>query len=162
MLKVELVNLSKVIRDIDLAGKAILKDIGDSVAEGIWEEFLILLEETAQWSGTTTASWNLQVRGRGLKSDSHMIIMPPRTKADALRKGDSAAIAVAVAQNQGVLDNLSTDYVRKDIFISNAAPGAYTAEYGKVRECNTPGGALARFEERLQTKLFAPIRSRII
>jgi len=80
-------NFSQVAREIDYDGKAIFKDIGNTLAQGIWVHFKTLVEETAQYSGTTAASWNLSMGG-----DQSVREQPERTRDEALQKGHQAAV----------------------------------------------------------------------
>ena len=50
--------------------------------------------------------------------------------------------------------SLSGDFKKiaiQDIIVSNDSPGFETAEEGPVRPVNTPPGALARFEARIDS-----------
>lgn len=148
-------NLSQMAREIDYLGKAIFKDVGDALALGIWEEFEILVKETAQWTGTTAASWNLSMGG-----DQSFREQPERSRQQALSKGHSAAVQVALAYNFGKLDDITEKYRYQAVVIENHAPGANRTELGPLREVNQPSGALARFEQRVAFKTFELIRSR--
>lgn len=155
------INLSKVIREIDYLGQAVLKDTGDAIAEGIWEEFEQLVQETAQWSGTTAASWNLTMGGVG--EGGGVYTQPePKSEAEALRRGHQHAVSIAVTRNFGRLHNITHDYRTKAIVIENYAPGSERSEVGPLRSVNQPSGALARFEQRVANKLFKPVRDRVI
>jgi len=159
----KIVNLSKVVRDIDYLGQAILKDIGDTLAAGIWDEFETLVMETAQWTGTTAASWNLYMKYRMVAPEGDVRDMGKRTRAQALQKGHMHAVAVALNANLGRLDEITTDYRTSDIVISNNAPGSERAESGPLRDVNQgAAGALARFEQRVASKQWNVIRNREI
>ncbi len=150
-------NISDVVRAVDKEKKAVLKDIGDSLSVGIWDEFIVLLNETAQWSGSTAASWNLSMGG-----DSSVRIQPERTRKEALAKGHLAAVHVAIAHNFKSLIDISDKYRYSAIVIENHAPGASRAETGPLRSVNNPSQAFERFKKRLKDKTFKLIRSRKI
>ena len=159
----KIVNLSKVVREIDYLGQAILKDIGDTLAAGIWDEFETLVMETAQWTGTTAASWNLYMKYRIAPHDRSFRKQPKRTRTQALNKGHMHAVSIALNANLGRLDDITTDYHTSDIVISNNAPGAERAEAGPLRAENQgAAGALARFEQRVAMKAWKVIRNREI
>lgn len=159
----KVVNLSKVVREIDYLGQAVLKDIGDTLAQGIWDEFENLVIETAQWTGTTAASWNLYMKYRMVAPEGDVREMPKRSRAQALNKGHMHAVAIALNANLGRLDEITTDYRTSDIVISNNAPGAERAEAGPLRAENQgAAGALARFEQRVAFKQWNVVRSRKI
>jgi hypothetical protein len=158
-----LLNVSQVIRQIDYAEKAILKDIGDSIAQGIWPEFVQLVTETAQYTGTTAASWNLSMGG-----DHSVRPQPARTRQQALQKGHQAAVQVAIGHNFKSLLDITEKYKHSAIVVENHAPGAVPSETGvsslggPLRDVNRGAtGALVRFEQRVAHKTFETIRSRI-
>jgi len=149
-------NLSADIRSIDPEGKAIFKDVGDVLARGIWKEFLTLVEETPQWSGTTAASWNLSMKG-----DRSVRPQPKRTRATALQKGHQAAVRIATAYNFNKMAmDIATEYTHAAIVVENWAPGAGQAESGHVRPVNIPNGAFERFQVRVANATFETIRDR--
>lgn len=159
----KIANLSKVVREIDYLGQAVLKDIGDTLAAGIWDEFETLVMETAQWTGTTAASWNLYMKYRMVAPDEGIREQPKRTRKQALNKGHMHAVSIALNANLSRLDDITTDYRTSDIVISNNAPGAEQAESGPLRDVNQgAAGALARFEQRVASKQWKTIRNREI
>lgn len=133
-----------------LGTSGIMKITGEALRDAIANEFETLLLETPQWSGTTTASYNI-----GFHPGEEVRTQPPSgkklTKEEALSKGHWYAVSVAMKANW---DNLPTDfqgYKTAALIITNNAPGFETAENdpeGKLRDVNRPGGALARFETR--------------
>lgn len=156
-------NLSKMAREIDLLGQAVFKDVGDALAHGIWKEFVQLVEETPQWTGTTAASWDLLMQGRvGPMGGTEVREQPERTRANALSRGHRAAVQVAIGANYDSLLYIAEQYRYAEIVIANHAPGAEQSEYGPLRDVNQPSGALARFEQRVANKSFEIIRNRKI
>ena len=152
-------NLSDMAREIDVMGKAVFKDIGDSLAQGIWEEFVILLNETAQYSGSTAASWNLSMRGdRSVRMQGDGERLP---KEQQLAKGHQAAVQIAKAHNFKSLIDITELYAKgAAIMVENHAPGASRAETGPLRPVNNPTGAFERFKMRVAFKTFKTIRDR--
>lgn len=157
-------NFSKIARQLDREGKAIFKDIGDAIAENLWEEFEILVKETAQYTGTTAASWNMYMQYRIAALSKEVRKQDERTAETALGMGHMHAVTIALNENYGRLDEISTLYTKQDIFISNAAPGASQAELGgpKTPRSENTGAAqaFARFESRIKSKNIDVIRSR--
>jgi hypothetical protein len=154
-------NLSQMAREIDAMGKAIFKDVGDAIAYGIWEEFRILVQETAQWTGTTAASWNLYMQGRvGPIGVTGYREMPKRTRKEALQRGHGDAVQIALAANYDNLLDITTQYRYAEIVISNYAPGADRAESGPLRAVNQPTQAFERFKSRVAFRNFDVIRDR--
>lgn len=145
------------IREIDYAGKAVLKDIGDSLAQGIWEEFVILVNETAQYTGSTAASWNLSMGG-----DDSVRLQPKRTRQQALQKGHQSAVQIALAHNFKSLVNITEEYRYRAIVVENNVEHAGKAETGPLRDVNHPAGAFFRFQQRLAFKQFEKIRERVL
>ncbi len=158
-------NLSDIARAFDREGKAVFKDIGMAYAHGVWEEFEQLVQETAQWTGTTAASWTLSFQHRqgALKGVSAVRTQPKRSRKEALSVGHSAAVNVALGANVGVLNGIAKQYARQDLVLTNEAPGAYTAEHGPLRPVNASAkNALAKFNLRLARKVFMTVRQRVI
>ena len=149
-------NISQMVREIDYLGKAVFKDVGDALAQGIWEEFEQLVQETAQYTGTAAASWNLSMGG-----DSSVRKQPDRTRAQALEAGHSAAVAKALQHNYSSLVNIVDDYRYKAIVVENNAESSDVAEGGPLRAENAgAAGAAFRFEQRVANKSFEIIRNR--
>lgn len=149
-------NLSQMAREIDQMGKAVFDKVGDALAQGIWEEFVVLLYETPQWTGTTAASWNLSMGG-----DHSVREQPERSRKQALSKGHDAAVQIAKAHNFKSLLAISTEYKQKAIVVENHAEGAERAELGPVRDINEPAKAMARFEQRVKQRSFPIIWDRL-
>lgn len=151
-------NVSKAIRELGAITSgpgSIYKKSGSRLRSAILEEFRTLVRETPQWSGTTAASWKL---GFMYKVDPSMVEMPqPASREDALKRGSEPACQIAINNAMGALSSDLRDYMRvgrgggQDIVIYNEAPGFETAEEGPVRPVNTPPGALARFEARIDS-----------
>lgn len=153
-------NFSSVVRAIDKVKKAVLGDIGDTLAEGIMDEFDRLLNETAQYTGTTAASWRVTMGGAGNDSVN---TQSPRSRKEALSVGHPHAVNVARMANAGALDDISKAYRYSAIVIENNAPGADPAEHGPLRDVNAGAeGAFERFKGRIRNRSFKVIRNRKI
>ena len=157
-------NISKMVREIDYLGKAVFQDVGDTLKDVIMEEFEQLVIETAQWTGTAAASWNVSIGG-----DQSVREQPKRTKTTALERGHGAAVSEAMNHNTGALDRLSTMAVGKKgnaygaIVVENHAESSDRAEHGPLRAVNAgAAGAGFRFEQRLANRSFEVIRDRRI
>lgn len=158
-------NISKMLREIDYLSKAVFTDVGEALAEGLMEEFEQLVQETAQWTGTAAASWNISLGG-----DSSTRVQPEIKNVDlAHYKGHEDAVNQALSHNYGALKGLSTmglpgqkgNHYRA-IMVENYAETAEFAEHGPLRDVNMPSGAAFRFEQRVANKAFEIIRSRKI
>ncbi len=153
-------NFSNVIREIDVQGKAVLKDIGDTLAVGIMEEFDRLLNETAQYTGTTAASW---VVSMGDPGKATVNTQSPRSRNTALKMGHQHAVNVARMANVGALDEISVKYRWSAVTIRNDAPGANVAERGPLRPVNADAvNAFERFKSRIKNRSFKVVRNRKI
>lgn len=153
-------NFSSVVRAIDRVKKAVLGDIGDTLAVGIMEEFDRLLNETAQYTGTTAASWRVSMGGAGKETVN---TQAPRSRVAALKMGHQHAVNVARMANTGALDDISKAYRYSAIVIENDAPGADAAEHGPLRDVNAGAeGAFERFKGRIRDRSFKVIRNRKI
>ena len=157
-------NLSAMAREIDYLGKAIFTDVGQTLQVQIMAEFQSLVVETAQWTGTTAASWNISLGG-----DHSVRPQPKRSRAQALEKGHTAAVSIAMNHNANALDRLATMGLPgqkgnsyRAIMVENYSPQAEVAESGPLREVNSPAGAFDRFKERVAFQTFETIRSRTI
>ena len=148
-------NFSQVAREIDYDSKAIFKDIGNTLAQGVWEHFVVLVNETAQYTGTTAASWNLSMGG-----DQSVREQPERTKSEALQKGHQAAVGIAIGHNFKSLVDITEKYKYSAVVIENHALGAERSESGPLRDVNSPTGAFAKFQMNLANATFEIIRSR--
>lgn len=152
-------DLSQAAREVSATGKASFAAVGDAIAQGIWEEFEVLVYDTAQWTGTTAASWNLSLGG------GRIAIRRIGSKKTPLHRGHSTAPEKALDANRYVLPEIATVAIptkgritNMPIVIENYARGAYTAEHGPLRLVNIKGlEALERFRSRLQNKVFRPL-----
>ena len=148
-------NLSQFIRDLELETKgpnSVYRRAGQELRDIIWNEFETLLDETAQYSGSTVASWRL---GWMYSTPEEFVELPrPATMQDALQKGADGPIALARIANIGFkIDPMSlVELTRQDIVITNGSPHFEQAEYGPLRSVNAPAGALERFAQRLGDK----------
>lgn len=127
-------------------GGGLDRRIGIQLRDALEEEFLTLLLETPQWSGTTVASYNF-----GLRPGDEVREQPePADITEALQRGHLSAVQVAMHANTGKLPLDFKGYrTNADLALVNAAPGFETAEEGPVRDVNNPVGAVARFVERV-------------
>ena len=150
MLKVKS-NISDFVRQIGVltAGpNSIYRVAGRQLHKAIWNEFETLLDETPQWTGSTTASWRI---GFGRETDEVFLKLPDRTRAEALQRGSQEAISLARMASADFLteDADLSKYARQDVVLTNGSPHFDRAEGGPLRPENTPPGALARFELRV-------------
>lgn len=133
----------------------IYKRIGSSIKEEIEDAFDDLLEETAQYSGATVASYRVGV-GPSVP-DVYIDDMPkPANANEAFQRGDQAAINLARAANAGSLpaDDLYVKLRTGDITVKNGSPYWNRVEEGPLRPVNEASvGALKRFEERIGDKI---------
>ncbi len=153
-------NLKAMGKELLGASLNIYKVAGYSIAKGIWKEFEQLVNETAQYTGTTAASWNLSAGG--FLSTGGVRTMPKRNKENALRSGHQYAVDVALVNNYGRItgSNIYDLVLRSGINVWNEAPGAMSGvvETGPLRDVNTSSlGAFSRFQNRIETKVFNPI-----
>ena len=135
---------------------AIYTVAGQAIADGIWVEFEQLVRETAQYTGTTAASWNLGmafgksyggVRARELGPDE-----------SPLSVGHGAAVSLALNANRGNLEGLGKTILRSGINVWNEAPGSERSEEGPLRGVNESAiGAFSRFQERVRDRVFQPL-----
>ena len=153
-------NISQIVRDLDYAGKAVFTEVGEALKEGLEKEFAQLVNETAQYTGTTAASWNITVGGVGdqvSKGQGGVRPQPFRTRAEALSVGHQNAVGIALAANAGTLESL-VNWIKPGqkghkpgaIMVENYAPGADRAEEGPLRDVNESAiGAFERFKVRV-------------
>lgn len=129
-------------------GNSLFTIIGEEVEEAMTEAFETLVRDTPQYSGTTAASWNI-----GLARTCPDVVREqprPKSEAEALKKGDSAAVEIALTENAIALANLSSMNLNQDIAVKNNAPGADTSESGPLRQVNRPSGMTDRFEAAVE------------
>lgn len=154
------INAKEVGKDLLGASLNIYKVFGHVIADALWEEFVKLLNETAQYSGSTAASWNMDTAGAG--SFGRVRMQDYRKPETALHMGHQDAVNVARIANYGNIDG-NTLYEKtrtSGINIWNDSPGAQSGvpEHGPLRPENTGAvDAFARFERRLATKVYNPL-----
>lgn len=123
---------------------------GEALRKVLLEEFSVMVRETPQYSGSTAASWRI-----GMRAPTEHTEMPrPASVEEALHKGMEPACSYAINQAMGDLPPTFSleELMRKDLIITNGAPGFEQAEGGPVRPVNAPEGPLARFEERFSRR----------
>lgn len=152
-------NASKLIRELDGRSAKIYKEVGDKVAQAIWEAFTELVMTTPQYTGTTAASWHLSMGGKGWTSKSESVNTRKLSKGSAPHnKGHMEAVSHSIASNRGALAEISTKYRTADIVITNAAPGIETSQIsGLLRAINQPGIDIKQFEATLSAALTKPL-----
>lgn len=132
-------NLSQIARDFGIAGKGsskFWKVCADQIAE---EVVLPALEElaygTAQWSGSTAASWRVGAPGR---VDGPSNMREPVGEEDAHSVGDPEAVKKTMSANRAVASDLRKGLVgpQFDLVLMNEQPQTNTAIYGPFREAN--------------------------
>jgi len=152
-------NLKEQARFMGFLGHSLYKVAGNAIADGIMEEFEQLVYETAQYTGTTAASWNVGTMG----SASHGNVRARQLGKDEspLHAGHGAAVSVALNANKNRLDGLRKGTIgalNSGINVWNEAPGAETAEEGPLRPVNSGAeGAFDRFKIRTLDKIFVPL-----
>ena len=152
-------NLKQQGRLFGFMGHALYRVAGESIANGVMEEFEQLVIETAQYTGTTAASWNVgtmgaashgNVRARGLGPDEA-----------PLQVGHGAAVSVAMNANEGRLDELKRGTIKalnSGVNVWNEAPGAERATTGPLRRVNAGAEtAFTDFKQRVMSKVFIPL-----
>lgn len=152
-------NLKEQARELGFIGHAIYKVCGQAIADGIMEEFEQLVIETAQYTGSTAASWNVATKGAA--SHGGTIIRELGPDEDPLHAGHRVAVNIAMNANKGNLDDLARGTVKalnSGINVWNDVPWAEEAEEGDRRPENADANhAFARFQARVATKVFDPI-----
>lgn len=139
------------------AGQAIYKLAGETIADGIWEEFKVLVDETAQFTGSTAASWNVMAKGAGSFGGVRMLKLSKGQSP--LQVGHHRATDIAKSANLGNLDDLQKKVLTSGINVFNESPGAQSGvpEFGPLRPENAGAEhAFARFKERVASKVFEP------
>ena len=143
--------VSYIARELSNVKKAIFKEIGDRVAEEIEKAYEELLIRTPQWTGTMTASWNLELAPRlhppGL--DDYDVI---GDVSDPKYAGHLAAVNYGLQKAQGALDDISTKYTTHDIYVNNNTPWYRRMETGDLRPINATGfNAHLDFEDKIRS-----------
>ena len=127
---------------------SIYKRAGRQLNDEIWNAFVVLVEETPQWSGSTAASWRI-----GFAAPEEYTQMPrPSSVAEALQKGHSEAVEHALYESVGfrMEDHDLMRYTTQDIMVTNASPQFNVAEFGPLRRVNQPGGAVQHFMDTIE------------
>ena len=152
-------NLKQQAKLLGFAGHALYRVAGMTIANGIWEEFEQLLYETAQFTGTTTASWNIATKGAGSHGGVRARGLGPGE--EPLHVGHGAAVSVAINANIDNLAELERGTIRalnSGINVWNEAPGAERSTTGPLRAVNA-GAEMAfdNFKMRVMEKVFIPL-----
>jgi len=169
-------NLKAIGKELLGASLNIYKVAGHEIVYGIWSEFYALLEDTAQWTGSTVASYNIDTAGAGSFGRDETVKDDYRpaglgvfdaTPAGGVsgfprQAGDIRAIGRAVLKNR---KNLDGDTIYKKVLTSginvwnDARPAKLgIIEQGPLRDVNQSSiGAFARFEARIRVRVFDPI-----
>lgn len=152
-------NASAVVRELTrLSSVEILRRCGSALKEEIEDAFDELLEETAQFSGRTVASYRIGL-GASTPDTYDKTLSIPDSAQVAFERGDQPAINLARAANAGSLPEvtlLQEMAKRKDIVVNNASPAWERVETGDpfLRAVNEASvGALKRFEKRIGDKV---------
>ena len=154
-------NLKDQSKFLGFVGHALFKVAGASLADGIWEEFEQLVLETAQYTGSTAASWNVATKGSG--SHGQVVVRNLGPDEAPSYKGHLPAVMVALNRNRdmGNLDDLRAGRggaLRGGINVWNEAPGAEQATTGPLRRVNAGAEtAFTDFKQRVMSKVFIPL-----
>ena len=155
-------NLKDQSKFLGFVGHALFKVAGASLADGIWEEFEQLVLETAQYTGSTAASWNVATKGSG--SHGQVVVRNLGPDEAPSYKGHLPAVMVALNRNRdmGNLDDLRAGRggaLRGGINVWNEAPGAERSQTGPLRSPanDDAEGAFDRFKARVMSKVFIPL-----
>lgn len=144
-------------------GHSIYKVCADELADGFEEEFRQLVIETAQYTGSTAASWNIATKGAASHGEVRIRELGPGETP--LHAGHMAAVNLALNANEGNLDdfrNSTIGALNSGINVWNDVPWAEEADSGKRRPENAEAnGAFSRFQERIATRVFQPIKDRV-
>ena len=136
----------------------VLRRCGSALKEEIEDAFDDLLEETAQFSGRTVASYRIGL-GANVEDTYDESLDVPDSAETAFKRGDQAAINLARAANAGSLpdaDLMREMLKRNDIIIKNGSPAWERVETGEppLRGVNEGSvDAMKRFEKRLKNKI---------
>jgi hypothetical protein len=137
-----------------LGSRAIFASAGKALRDAVMEDFELLVQETPQWSGDTAASWRIGMPAVESGVSQGADDWDWRDQNPIHVKGDSEAVAEAMAANERSVPDDFRKWAQKDLTITNDAPGFETSESGKgLRPENTPGGMLARFETRFSGRI---------
>lgn len=139
------------------ASTAIYTVAGQAIADGIWEEFEQLVKETAQYTGTTAASWNIDKKFGA--SYGREVGIKLKKGESPLHIGHHYAVGVALDRSRGNLDGLGKKVLTSGINVWNEAAAAeIAAETGPVRPINNSAiNAFSRFQERVRSRVFEPL-----
>lgn len=153
------VNIRQMAKDMYQIGPKVLALAGEELTAGIWEEFEVLVKTTAQYTGTTAASWNIGLMGKGMTLHGQVRVMGLGPDQEPLRVGHGVAVSIALNANATRLDDISKKVMYSGINVWNESPGIQVAEEGPLRSVNDGAlGAFARFEHRMATKVIAPMK----
>jgi hypothetical protein len=143
--------------DADIDGK-ITKAIAElelnlgRVFAGIVEEaFVSLVQETPQWSGFMTASWNMTVNRVGRQTAVESDYPQPE---NPYQKGHSRAVIDALSRAEGKSKSFKDRFQARGwtIHVNNAVPYARMVNSGEVKLRTNVGhspGFFERFEARI-------------
>ena len=149
---IQFVDASKMYRNLDVAKNVINKMVAEALVDGLEEEFMTLVIETPQWTGTTAASWNVGTGNVAGDSTAGVRVQSERKRKNALSAGHLAAVNIALSENWDNFEAYKKSYTLTNLTFYNNAPGAVTAEEGPLRPANIPPGteAFERFKLRIQ------------
>lgn len=137
-------DLGQFLADVKKIKRNIWRIPGIKLKAQLEAEYKTLVEETPQYSGSTAASWSMGFLAPMVNSQKNK----PKTVAEALRKGQDPAVGESLARIN--LSNHLTDYLQKDVTVTNGSPNFEHAEGGPLRAVNEPGGMFARFQNRIR------------
>lgn len=152
-------NLKDQAKLLGFAGQALYKVAGETIAEGVWEEFEQLVRETAQYTGTTAASWNIGTKfGASFGGVWMRFLGPDETP---LQVGHSVAVNLALNANKDNLNDMRNGNVqalKAGLNVWNEAPGVDRALSGPLRPVNAGAEtAFVEFKMRVMEKVFIPL-----
>ncbi len=134
---------------------------GEALKEEFEDAFDELLQETAQYTGSTVASYRMGIDGLGRGVEDTYVDLPdPGSAEAAFKRGDEPAINIARAANAGAIPpaEVAEAVLRKGrrLIITNGSPAWERVESGEppLRSENEGSvDAMKRFEERIANKV---------
>jgi hypothetical protein len=153
-------NVKQVARDLGLVGHALYKVCGQAIADGLMEEFEQLVIETAQYTGSTAASWNITNEFNKHHGKTNIRELAPGETP--LHAGHHEAVKIAMDANRDNLKGMAagtSKSMNAGISVWNEVPWAERAEEGERRipQNKNANEAFARFQARVATKVFEPL-----
>jgi hypothetical protein len=147
----------KFLRDVRNLKIKIDRAVASAVADTVLDEFEILVNRTAQWSGRTAASWNI---GYGSGAS---VRRPPesgylRGVEPSAEAGDQTAVYDALGRAQvSVKEYKSRGYRTGDLVVYNNTGTAFRTTLG----ANPPGAAPLRSENAESLGAFEDFEERV-